>query len=123
MKMAAGRSVTATAPTGKGGSGAEVGRDLDGGRIDDPDRWEPMTDDEMEAELDLLDAEESIDPSRASSKAAVLDPVEDKIQRANRLRELENAFAARQLLYQVLEEGDESQRRVARNILNQIDEG
>jgi len=119
-----GRSVRpATAPTGKGGSGAVVGRDLDGGRIDDPDRWEPMTDDEMEAELDLLDAEESIGPSRASSKAAVLDPVEDKIQRANRLRELENAFAARQLLYQVLEEGDESQRRVARNILNQIDEG
>jgi sec-independent protein translocase protein TatC len=48
--------------------------------------------------------------------------VEEKIQRANRLRELNNAFAARQVLYEVLEEGDESQRRVARNILNQLDE-
>jgi sec-independent protein translocase protein TatC len=37
------------------------------------------------------------------------------------LLELENPFAARQLLYQVLEAGDAAQRRVARNILNQID--
>jgi sec-independent protein translocase protein TatC len=51
-----------------------------------------------------------------------LDRVDEKIQRANRLRELDNHFAARKVLYEVLEEGDESQRRVARNILNQLDE-
>ncbi|MFZ0792095.1 MAG: FimV/HubP family polar landmark protein [Chromatiaceae bacterium] len=49
--------------------------------------------------------------------------MEEKIERANRLRELDNPFAARKVLYEVLEEGDESQRRVARNILNQLDEG
>ena len=85
---------------------------------DDPDRWRPLTDEEMEAELDLEDAQ-SIPAPVAK---APIDPVDAKIAQANRLRELDNPFAARQILYQVLEEGDESQRRVARNILNQLDE-
>jgi sec-independent protein translocase protein TatC len=72
----------------------------------------------MEAELDLEDAQALKD---APMKAPI-DPVDAKIERANRLRQLDNSLAARQLLYQVLEEGDESQRRVARNILNQFDE-
>ena len=76
------------------------------------------TDDEMESALDRLDAERI--PQRAPGSP--LDRVEEKIQRANRLRELENPFAARQILYEVLEEGDASQRRVARNILNQLDD-
>lgn len=48
--------------------------------------------------------------------------VDDLLLRANRLRNLGNEFAARQLLYQVLEQGNEDQRRVARNILQQLDE-
>jgi sec-independent protein translocase protein TatC len=88
-----------------------------------------MTDAEMETELDLIDAEEAraVQAAKATSTAAEtsavpLDPVEDKIRRANQLRNLGNDFAARQMLYQVLEEGDASQRQVARNILSQLDE-
>ena len=92
----------------------------------------PMTDAEMEAELDLIDAEEAKAakatpiPSKSSetaeTSATPIDPVEDKIRRANQLRDLGNDFAARQMLYQVLEEGDADQRQVARNILSQLDE-
>ena len=104
------------------GAGFVVGREIDGGGLDDPDRWRPLTDEEMEAELDLMDAEETARGSETPAGVAALDRVEEKIQRANRLRELDNPFAARQVLYEVLEEGDESQRRVARNILQQLDE-
>lgn len=104
------------------GGAAVVGREIDGGGIEDEDRWRPLTDVEMEEELDLLDADESLQPATKAPAAPAADPVEEKIQRANRLRELGNAFAARVALYEVLEEGDESQRRVARNILKQLDE-
>jgi sec-independent protein translocase protein TatC len=111
---------------GSGKTGTEVGRDIDAGAIDEPGRWRPLTEEEMETELDLLEADELAARSaetQAVQAAGPADPVEEKIQRANRLRELDNAFAARKVLYEVLEEGDESQRRVARNILNQLDEG
>ena len=111
------------APAGESGgadAGLEVGREIDGGGGDDPDRWRPLTDAEMEEELDLMDAEASTGGGPATT--VHLDRVDEKIQRANRLRELDNHFAARKVLYEVLEEGDESQRRVARNILNQLDE-
>lgn len=109
---------------GSAGSGPDlvVGREIDGGGQGDPDRWRPFTDEEMEAELDLMDVEEGAHRSPPAGPTGTQDRVEEKIQRANRLRELENRFAARQVLYEVLEEGDESQRRVARNILNQLDE-
>ncbi|QIK37879.1 twin-arginine translocase subunit TatC [Caldichromatium japonicum] len=57
-----------------------------------------------------------------AAPSAPIDPVEDKIRRANLLRDLGNELAARQLLYQVLEEGDANQRQVARNILGQLDQ-
>jgi sec-independent protein translocase protein TatC len=104
------------------GSDLVVGREINGGGLDDPDRWRPLTDEEMEEELDLMDAKEASRNPPPPSASGILDPVDEKIQRANRLRELENHFAARKVLYEVLEEGDESQRRVARNILNQLDE-
>lgn len=115
------------APEGGGvgagpGPGLVVGREIDGGGLDDPDRWRPLTDAEMEEELDLIEAETAALEPVPAAGTAILDRVEEKIQRANRLRELDNPFAARQVLYEVLEEGDESQRRVARNILNQLDE-
>jgi sec-independent protein translocase protein TatC len=102
--------------------GIVVGRDIDPGDPADRDRWRPLTDEEMEAELDLMDAQESSRNPAPPASPVPVDRVEEKIQRANRLRELDNAFAARKVLYEVLEEGDESQRRVARNILNQLDE-
>ena len=118
-------------PVAPSAGGGAVGRELSPG-FDDPDRWHPMTDAEMEAELDLIDAEEAKAakatpiPSKSSetaeTSATPIDPVEDKIRRANQLRDLGNDFAARQMLYQVLEEGDAGQRQVARNILSQLDE-
>jgi sec-independent protein translocase protein TatC len=112
----------------------EVGRDLDP-HFDDPDRWQPLSESEMEAELDLIEAEEIAETSRhpqsssagtmqatASETAPAINSVEEKIRRANRLRELGSTFAARTVLYEVLEDGDADQRRAARNILNQLDE-
>lgn len=112
----------------------EVGRDLDP-HFDDPGRWQPLSESEMEAELDLIEADEitGTPPSadsdtaprtqaKAPEAALAINSVEEKIRRANRLRELGSTFAARTVLYEVLEEGDPDQRRVARNILNQLDE-
>ncbi len=115
------RSPPPATSTGKSG-GTVVGRELEPGNLNDPERWRPLTDEEMETELDLVDAQELPERPAPPPPPTVSDRVEEKIQRANRLRELENPFAARQVLYEVLEEGDESQRRVARNILNQLDE-
>ncbi|MBK1644260.1 twin-arginine translocase subunit TatC [Thiocapsa imhoffii] len=109
---------------------AEVGRDLDP-HFDDPDRWRPLTEEEMDEELDRMESEDLPQTPAASSAhpATPLGPlsedinsVEAKLRRANRLRELGSVFAARTVLYEVLEEGDDDQRRVARNILHQLDE-
>ncbi len=108
----------------------EVGRDLDP-HFDDADRWQPRSETEMEAELDLIEADEVLGASRRpeqtdaaaiSKQVLSINSVEEKIRRANRLRDLGSTFAARTVLYEVLEEGDVDQRRVARNILNQLDE-
>jgi sec-independent protein translocase protein TatC len=121
------------------GAGPEVGRDLDP-HFDDPGRWHPLSESEMEAELDLIEADEVLNSGRpephkpavpaptsqaqttGSANTPAINSVEEKIRRANRLRELGSTFAARTVLYEVLEEGDDDQRRVARNILNQLDE-
>jgi len=70
-----------------------------------------------EAELDEFEP-----PIVAAVAPGPINRVEEKLRRANRLRELGSYFAARQVLYEVLEEGDEEDRRVARDILAQIDE-
>ncbi|WP_295458115.1 twin-arginine translocase subunit TatC [uncultured Thiodictyon sp.] len=105
-------------PAGGGGgvppSGTGAGRALAPGAPAGAGAAHSLHDDEHESHLDRVDAEHL-------ARRATPDPVEDKIRRANQLLELENPFAARQLLYQVLEEGDAQQRVVARNILNQID--
>jgi sec-independent protein translocase protein TatC len=113
-----------------GGSGDwSVGRDIDGGDIDEPGRYRPMTSDEMDAELDAIEAEEAADdeaeaalPTRtrpASSKPP--DRIEELIRSANERRADGDPASARHLLYLVLEEGDADQRRVARNILADLD--
>lgn len=112
----------------------QIGRDLDP-HFDAPDRWQPLSESEMEAELDLIEADEILEAPRNPAPdtvqaaqavipkgASAINSVEEKIRRANRLRELGSSFAARTVLYEVLEEGDADQRRVARNILSQLDE-
>ncbi|MGB5833366.1 MAG: twin-arginine translocase subunit TatC [Thiohalocapsa sp.] len=101
---------------GKSGSSV-VGRDIDGGDMDAPGRFRPMTEEEMEAELDAIEAEEAIDEVDESGP----NPAEALIVRANELRATGSLGAVRDLLYRVLEEGDDDQRRVARNILADLD--
>ncbi|NEX20461.1 twin-arginine translocase subunit TatC [Thiorhodococcus mannitoliphagus] len=118
----------AAAPASAGGQGSASPRagsaPAPASKVVAADAWRPMTDEEMEAELDLMDEEASREARSVPPQEAVpaVDPVEDKIIRANKLRDLDNDFAARQLLYEVLEEGDADQRRVARNVLGQMDD-
>jgi sec-independent protein translocase protein TatC len=91
-----------------------VGRDIDGGDPFDRQRFVPLTPEEMEAELDAIEAAESeLDED--------IDPIEALLERVAELRDLENEAGARQLLYRVLADGDESQRGVAMNILTEMD--
>jgi len=76
-----------------------------------------MTDEEMEAELDAIEAQDLAEAERN----AAADPVEALIRQANALRGEGNTGGARHLLYRVLEDGDSDQRSVARNILADLD--
>jgi len=89
-------------------------------------RFIPMTEEQMEAELDAIEAEEEgearivpdeSDPQTSEPK----DPVDGLLDRIHQLRDQQRYHEARELLYQVLEEGNPLQRRVARNILAQLD--
>jgi sec-independent protein translocase protein TatC len=118
------RTPTPAAPGGVGadsvadaGAGSVVGRDIDGGDIDEPGRFRPMSEAEMEAELDAIEAEELAEKRRA----VAADPMEALIRQANVLRGEGDPAGARHLLYRVLEDGDAGQRRVARNILADLD--
>jgi sec-independent protein translocase protein TatC len=93
---------------------AMVGREIDGGDPFDRKRFVPLTPEEMEAELDAIEAAESeLDED--------IDPIKALLERVSELRDLENEAGARQLLYRVLADGDESQRGVAINILTEMD--
>jgi sec-independent protein translocase protein TatC len=93
----------------------------------------PLTEDEMEAELDRLEAElddeeaswheeeEEQQPEPVAQREAD-DPVDRKLLRINTLREDMDFDAARKLLYEVLVEGNDDQIVVAKNILSQLDD-
>ncbi|HHH39585.1 MAG TPA: twin-arginine translocase subunit TatC [Sedimenticola sp.] len=86
----------------------------------DPDRFVPLTEEELDAELDLIEAEEEAEEPADSGPA--VDPVEQKLRRVQELRDEENLTSARGVLYEILSEGNEDQKAVARNILQQLDE-
>jgi sec-independent protein translocase protein TatC len=87
---------------------------------DDPPRYIPMTEEEMENELNaIIAAEEKSDSEDDPTPApATLD---DNLKQANELRLQGDLILARDLLYEVLRHGDEKQVEVARNILRQLD--
>ena len=95
-----------------------VGREIDGGDPFDRERFVPLTPEEMEAELDAIEAAESESESESDEDS---DPIDALLERVTELRDLENEAGARQLLYRVLADGDESQRGVAMNILTEMD--
>ncbi|MBK1629196.1 twin-arginine translocase subunit TatC [Thiohalocapsa halophila] len=119
--------------SGPPGGGAVVGREIDGGDMDEPGRYRPMTAEEMDAELDAIEAEEAADAEAAQtpdepdaddaavSKSPEQARIEELIRSANERRAEGDTASARSLLYLVLEEGDADQRRVARNILADLD--
>ena len=81
----------------------------------DPERYQIMSEEELDAELDEIEAEFDAMESENS------DPVEEKLRAVNRLRDEGDVAGARTLLYEVLSEGSEDQAMVARNILAQLD--
>ncbi|NCA88128.1 MAG: twin-arginine translocase subunit TatC [Gammaproteobacteria bacterium] len=107
-----------------------IGADIDGGDPFDRSRFVPLTPEEMEAELDAIEAAEAaLDPAAdlaadedQSAPQATIDPIDALLERVKELRELENEPGARQLLYRVLADGNESQRFVAMNILTEMDQ-
>lgn len=119
MTAAATASSGATAASASSESSeVPVGNDIDPARDDnDPDRFVPLSDEEMEAELDAIEAQEQshAPPGNATEVASKLEWIQ-VLRREGKVSE------ARDLLYEVLEEGDADQRMVARNILAQLDE-
>jgi sec-independent protein translocase protein TatC len=107
--------------------------------MDSPGRFVPMTPEEMDAELEAIEAEEArLDRALAAEAEgddgpasedldfsdhpdAVPDANATRLRLVQTLRDAGNLTGARALLYEVLEHGDADQRMVARNILGQLD--
>ncbi len=101
-----------------------AGEDLSAAETLDEDRFTPMTEAEMEAELDAIEAEEDAELDGADEEDEdedVDDPVQAKLLEVQTHREAGDEANARRLLYEILEEGNEDQRMVARNILATLD--
>jgi sec-independent protein translocase protein TatC len=97
-----------------------VGNDIDpASEYVDPDRFVPLSDDEMEAELDAIEAHEQPEVDTKTK----IDEVNVKLEQVQEYRSRGDVDSARGLLYQILEEGNPDQRMVARNILAQLDSG
>lgn len=102
---------------------------------DYPEDYQPMSEADMDAELDRLDEEDnSADDDNydyyddfddhsgdGDDQPSGQNLVDVKLAQVMEYRDENNLKAARALLYEVLEEGDETQVRVARNILAQLD--
>jgi sec-independent protein translocase protein TatC len=118
----------------------QVGAEIDGGDMNLPGRFVPLTPEEMDAELDAIEGAETRLPNARSDELgeedsedldggldhadhpdALPDTAVAKLRRVQTLRDVGEFSGARALLYEVLEQGDEDQRMVARNILAQLD--
>jgi len=101
-----------------------------------PDDFVPLSDAEMEAELNRLDEDDEDEDEDddddiysdhddhsgdGGTEPVSQNRVDVKLAQATQYRSENNEKAARGLLYEVLEEGDESQIRTARNILADMD--
>ena len=92
----------------------------------DPDRFVPLTEEEMDAELDVIEAEEAAadgeDNKVGGESGSQADlSVERKLCKVQQLRDDGDGAGARKLLYEILTEGDADQVNVAKNILQQLD--
>jgi sec-independent protein translocase protein TatC len=74
-------------------------------------------DDEMSRELAAIEAEEKV----AAKAAAESDSMFGKLKLVKVYREVGDEASARKILYEILEKGNEDERKVAKNILDQFD--
>ena len=95
----------------------------------DTDRFVPLTEEELDAELDLIEAEEEEEYDddegglgESDDEGHYDEVIDEKLRLVQALREQEEYVKARGVLYEVLGEGNEEQAKVARNILAQLDE-
>lgn len=89
------------------------------------DEFRPLTEQEMEAELDAIEKQEqeSHEEEIDGHHSEIVPPVDldEALARAHRLRFDGRYDEARELLYDILQHGDEKQAEVALNILHQMD--
>ena len=85
--------------------------------------FEPLTDEEMEAEMARIEAQENmLDPDDDVSSAHGSDDGEpSRLRRAMDLRYRGDLDAARSLLYEILVEGSEEEVEAARTLLKELD--
>ncbi|WP_428604109.1 twin-arginine translocase subunit TatC [Sedimenticola sp.] len=91
----------------------------------DLERFKPLTEAELEAELDSIEAEEEEggdDLGESDDEGMYDDVIEEKLRRVQELRDQNEEVKARGLLYEILGEAGPEQAKVARNILDQLDE-
>jgi sec-independent protein translocase protein TatC len=139
-----GGALTTTGATAASG-GSEAKQEVyEGEYEDDDDEYRPLTDEEMDAELDSMeddeddeseddgDKDDETEPTELEAVEGdekpyevptdfVPDAVDNKLEWIMTMREEGRLREARKLLYEVLAEGNETQKKVARNILDQFD--
>jgi len=138
-----GGALTTTGAAAASGNSEAKQEVYEGEYEDDDDEYHPLTDEEMEAELDAMEADEdneseeddkgdeggsdepeAVDGEEKSYEVPtdfVPDAVDNKLEWIMTMREEGRLREARKLLYEVLAEGNEIQKKVARNILDQFD--
>ncbi len=124
-----------SAPQGQNSS-SETHPESDGlssGVSPDPDRFVPLTPEELDAELDIIEAEEddgSDDDEEGYDHTDIdevatdswKDPIEEQLKKVQQFRDQGDESKAREILYEILVSGNRDQVKVARNILQQLDE-
>lgn len=86
------------------------------------ERFVPLTEEELDRELDLIEKEDDDnDPEKSDDEGVAEDSIEKKLREIQFLRDKDDEAGARRLLYEILAEGDENHIKVARNILQQLD--
>ena len=139
-----GGALTTTGAAAASGSSEAKQEVYEGEYEDDDDEYRPLTDEEMEAELDAMDDDEDDESEEGDDKDDEAEPteleavdgeekpfevptdfvpdaVDNKLEWVMTMREEGRLREARKLLYEVLAEGNETQKKVARNILDQFD--
>lgn len=83
--------------------------------------FEPLTEEEMEAEMARIEAQENMLDPEPGLTTDPLDDEDSKLSEAMDLRYRGDFAGARKLLYEILVEGSEQEVEIARNLLKELD--